>query len=254
MSEAAGPVGHGTEGRKRAIFLLWAVLLPLALMAAGVALAHFEVIAAMQGFLIYLLAGLVSLIHTALLLLMRFVLKKKPTRRVVAGAAVPFLLVIASASQGFGAPRINDISTDLENPPQFDAVAKLPANKGRDMSFPPAFAEEVRKGYPQLTSFGTSGRQPTQKEMFDSALEIAKSRPGWIIVRSNADEGIVEGTAETRLFRFRDDFVIRIGGKDGKTVLDMRSKSRDGKGDLGANAKRIEYIIYRVRAELGAAS
>ena len=41
---------------------------------------------------------------------------------------------------------------------------------------------------------------------------------------------------------FVDDIVVRIRARDGGSVLDVRSKSRVGKGDVGANAARIRAL------------
>jgi uncharacterized protein (DUF1499 family) len=43
----------------------------------------------------------------------------------------------------------------------------------------------------------------------------------------------------TRIFRFVDDIVVRVRPSNGGSIVDVRSKSRDGRGDMGANAARI---------------
>lgn len=54
----------------------------------------------------------------------------------------------------------------------------------------------------------------------------------------------LEGVAESRIFRLRDDFVVRVRPEEGGgTRVDMRSKSRVGRGDLGANAERIHEFL-----------
>ena len=61
----------------------------------------------------------------------------------------------------------------------------------------------------------------------------------------NIQAGLIEATDTTSIFRFVDDIVIRIRPLGPNlTVLDIRSKSREGKGDLGANAARIERFLY----------
>ena len=54
-----------------------------------------------------------------------------------------------------------------------------------------------------------------------------------------------------RIFRFRDDFVVRVRPDGEATRVDMRSKSRVGKGDLGANAKRIEQFFQGLASRAG---
>ena len=75
--------------------------------------------------------------------------------------------------------------------------------------------------------------------VFEAALAIARGK-GWEIVETDATEGRIEAVAITRLLRFRDDVTIRVrpAGQGGSRV-DMHSRSRVGRGDLGANARRI---------------
>ena len=57
----------------------------------------------------------------------------------------------------------------------------------------------------------------------------------------------IEATATSGIFQFVDDIVIRIQGPDGAgaahSMVDLRSKSRDGQSDLGANAARIRAFV-----------
>ena len=61
--------------------------------------------------------------------------------------------------------------------------------------------------------------------------------------RSDPAAGVIEGQDVTGLFRFVDDFAIRISSAGGGARIDMRSKSRVGKGDFGANADRIRKVF-----------
>ncbi len=62
---------------------------------------------------------------------------------------------------------------------------------------------------------------------------------GWEIIAAVREEGRIEATATTRWFRFKDDVVIRVQPQGTGSRIDVRSKSRLGRSDLGANAKRI---------------
>ena len=67
---------------------------------------------------------------------------------------------------------------------------------------------------------------------------------GLEIVSSDADSGRIEATATTLLFGFKDDVVVRIVENEaGGVSIDVRSKSRVGKSDLGQNAKRIRQFM-----------
>ena len=51
--------------------------------------------------------------------------------------------------------------------------------------------------------------------------------------------GTLEANDTTSFFRFVDDVSIRVTPAPGGSRVDIRSKSRDGRGDIGANAIRI---------------
>eukprot|EP00210_Caulerpa_lentillifera_P008476 g8086.t1 len=128
------------------------------------------------------------------------------------------------------APLINDVCTNVVNPPSF-VKAKIGA-------LPESFKQIIRDSYPNLqTKIYPSIDKNT---VFSKALTLAKSQTRWTLTHESMVDGVIEGFATTLIMRFKDDFVIRIqDGETGGTAVDMRSKSRIGKGDLGVNAKRI---------------
>jgi len=79
--------------------------------------------------------------------------------------------------------------------------------------------------------------QPFDKA-FDAALATAQVM-GWEIRETNRERGVIEAIATVRLFRFKDDVTVTITRDGEATVVNVRSKSRVGKGDLGTNARRI---------------
>ena len=66
---------------------------------------------------------------------------------------------------------------------------------------------------------------------------------GWEIVNIDRRAGIVESTATTFWFGFKDDVVIRLRNDNGMTLIDLRSVSRVGMSDLGVNAARIARFL-----------
>ena len=66
---------------------------------------------------------------------------------------------------------------------------------------------------------------------------------GWDIYGNNPEIGLIEAVDTTLLYGFKDDIAIRIESRLGTTYVDLRSVSRVGVGDLGANAARIEAFI-----------
>ncbi|MEE4110150.1 MAG: DUF1499 domain-containing protein, partial [Halieaceae bacterium] len=57
----------------------------------------------------------------------------------------------------------------------------------------------------------------------------------------------IEATDTTFWFGFKDDVVIRIEAAGSGSRLDMRSKSRVGRSDVGANAERIRRYLQLLR-------
>jgi uncharacterized protein (DUF1499 family) len=149
----------------------------------------------------------------------------------IGGVAMLLGVVLASAP-GDGLPPINDISTDLVSPPAFAAD---PAGAGRDMSYPADFVPQVQAAYPDLSPIRLS---LSQQEAYAAAVAAAR-RLGWTITQEDPAAGVFEAREETAVFRFVDDVSVRVAENDGTVVVDVRSKSRDGRGDLGANATRI---------------
>lgn len=145
--------------------------------------------------------------------------------------------------KGGNVPPIHDISTDLDTPPIFEAV---PATRGaNDNSL--ALDEKVQAAqkafYTALAPLSLSG---SAGDNFAKALAAAEDM-GWEIVAQNADTGIIEATATTTLFGFKDDVIIRLSDANGGTRVDMRSASRAGLSDLGANAARIEAYFAALK-------
>jgi uncharacterized protein (DUF1499 family) len=160
------------------------------------------------------------------------------------GLAVIVVVVFPGFASG-GRPRINDISTDLDDAPGFTQAGSLPENQGRDMRYPDEFKPVVREFYKSLKPLSVNA---TPDEVFQKALALAREQPGWQVTAVDPQARQFEGFVETRLFRFRDDFVVRVRPDGAGSRVDMRSKSRVGKGDLGANAQRIGLFLEALAA------
>jgi uncharacterized protein (DUF1499 family) len=94
--------------------------------------------------------------------------------------------------------------------------------------------------------------------VFDAALDVAREH-GWQVVASDRTAGHIDAIASTFWFGFKDDVVIRLRSTSASapvdepgavTRIDMRSKSRVGVGDLGANARRIRLFVSAMRDKL----
>jgi len=162
----------------------------------------------------------------------------------LAGSPAVFA-VTALLLLGGCAPLINDISTDLSEPPGFVHARTLPENAGRSLDFDGASVATHQEGYPDLAPLLLP---LPESEAFALAERTAREMPRWEVTHRDDAAHTLEAVASTALFQFRDDIVIRVRGEgDGESRIDMRSKSRVGKGDLGANAKRIRAYFEQVR-------
>ena len=83
-------------------------------------------------------------------------------------------------------------------------------------------------------------------QAYQRALEVARDQ-GWRIVDENVTEGRIEATDRTRWFGVREDIVIRMTPVEGRTIVDVRSKSRVGSGDGGSNARRVRDYLAALR-------
>ncbi len=77
--------------------------------------------------------------------------------------------------------------------------------------------------------------------VFDAALATAQAL-GWEVVMEDRDGGEIHAVATTRLLRFKDEVTITISREGAGAVVNLRSRSRVGKADLGANARRIRHF------------
>lgn len=155
-------------------------------------------------------------------------------------AALPLLVAIMLFSGSSDAPIIHDISTDTQRPPQFQAVLALRDAGDNSLEWEEEVASAQREAYPDLASLHTN---LAVDAALARATEIA-TELGWELVDDHQTRPTyIEAVATTRWFGFKDDIVIRVEPDENGTVLDLRSASRVGRGDLGANAKRIRAFI-----------
>lgn len=205
--------------------------------AIGVGLIHAGILQPLHGFLMFAAACLLGGASAILLGLIGVVRARfgKGTIRAYVAIAVGAILVgtaVVKAMPARELPRINDITTDLNDVPAFVIDT---GESGRDMSFNVEFSGPIRTTYADLKT--TVLIEPTGK-VFDRVYVVAR-RLGWNIIHADKDGGVIQATDSSEVFKFVDDIIVRIRDVDGSTRVDMRSKSRDGKSDFGVNAHRI---------------
>jgi len=172
------------------------------------------------------------------------------------GFLVPYVTAIMTL------PAIHDITTDLADPPEFIAL-KLRAdnwdnipggNDGdmRGMNPRQRWATAHQDAYPDIRSVRMD--QPVAV-VIEKAKRLAEDR-GWDIASVDPAAGNLEATATVSLFRFKDDIVIRARAAENgaASIIDMRSVSRVGVHDIGANAKRVRRFLSDLSGTTTAAS
>lgn len=197
------------------------------------------------GFLLMRIAFFTGLAAAALALVLLVIPKTRATGPAPLAVALVLGLGVAwvpwsGVQKARSLPFIHDITTDTANPPAFVAILPLRA----DAPNPPEYqgeeiAAQQREGYPDIDTV-TLDMSPSRT--FERALAVAEEM-GWEVVAAEAAEGRIEATDTTFWFGFKDDVVIRIEETAGGSRLDMRSKSRVGRSDVGANAARIRAFV-----------
>lgn len=142
-------------------------------------------------------------------------------------------------------PPIHDITTDVRNPPVFVAVVPLRKDAPNPVEYQgDSIAAQQQQAYPDLRPLMMA--MPVDSA-FSLALRTARQME-WELVDQNRAQGRIEATATTPWMGFKDDVVIRVTAASGISRVDVRSKSRVGRGDVGANARRIRQYLERLRA------
>lgn len=192
--------------------------------------------------LVGLLLGILALIR----------LHKFGERLVLAahGAGLSFLvsLYLASlAAQVFLVPPIYNVSTDIDDPPRFIHAQRLRAEHENPLEYDSQVIGPLqREGYPQVKPLilelaPQDAYARVKQVLLDMGMELTRDDPA---------AGEIEAVASTFWFDFKDDVIARLREVEGGTRLDIRSVSRLGVSDLGANADRILEVMKRVRAGL----
>jgi hypothetical protein len=155
-------------------------------------------------------------------------------------------------------PAIHDATTNLDDLPAFTTLKVRPDNlenvpdEGRSelaLLDPESRWKALhRQAYGDLRTL----RVPSGvAETTDRAAKLARSR-GWDVAKVDPNRGIMEATAVSRFYRFKDDLVVRVRRdprRPGGSLVDVRSVSRVGGSDVGMNAKRIREFLADLDVE-----
>lgn len=189
----------------------------------------------------------------------------KPRRgwgRALVALLVPALalgFVVSVMSKAKTIPPIHDIATNIQDPPRYSpAVLAARAAIGGGNAVTSMTAPVAMLAGKSVGEVGQAANPDIQPltlaisvgEATQIAAEAARAQ-GLKAVVVDAANGRVEAVAESFWFGFKDDVVIRVrpGATAAASVIDVRSTSRVGVGDLGANAKRIRALLAAIKAK-----
>ncbi len=165
-----------------------------------------------------------------------------------AGAASVYYGPISMAKAGAGVPPIHDISTDTDNPPVFVEVLPLREGAKNPAAYDTEQTAQQLEAYPDVKTIVVGDK--TYDEVF-AAAQAALQGLGVNIIAANKQDGRLEAVWTSTAFQFKDDIVVRImPGEGGVFLIDVRSKSRFGRSDIGMNAKRIREFMVLFEAQL----
>jgi uncharacterized protein (DUF1499 family) len=167
--------------------------------------------------------------------------------RALRGAIIPLIVAIPAfiAVNLSSVPTMNDVSTDLGDRLEFDpelTPLRTSAEPGEEQRA--HFDTLQQQFYPDLVPIVVA-LPPDQA--FEQAKRAAESLPGWQVTSADAAMGRIEATDTSRIFHFVDDVLIRVRPDGSASRIDVRSRSRDGLGDLGQNAKRVRTYSEAVK-------
>jgi uncharacterized protein (DUF1499 family) len=146
----------------------------------------------------------------------------------------------------FVPPVINDITTDPNRPPKI-----LPLDKSlrqQSLQYPSDFWSQQRAYYPQIKPVAIKPELELE-EFWSKLLSFIKERERWQIRSIDNEIKRVQLVATTPLLRFKDDMVIELRLVGDRRLLHMRSRSRVGRSDFGANAARMEGLMNYLESQ-----
>jgi Protein of unknown function (DUF1499) len=148
-------------------------------------------------------------------------------------------------------PRLNDVATSPDEPLAFSTLLSQRPADANPIKDPDAAKIDAQvEAYPDLGPMVLERAAPEVFSLVNEAVE----RRGWTIASSETpgETGIgrIEATDQSLVMGFTDDVIVQVKGDDTHAVIDVRSVSRYGMHDLGANAARIRALFEEVTTAL----
>ena len=242
--------------RRIALFSLAATVISVIVVRSGA----LEIVPALSTFAGALMLAAVAILLALCALVVIWFEGVAGAKQAIAALFIGLALIAYPAYLGIKAwrlPAIYDITTDPIDPPRFDAIARLRPRDANPITYEGLYAaEQQHAAYPDIEPDLTDS---TAQESYDAAMRVITKRK-WRIVDARPPQGgqpvanphapqptirdgIVEAIARTPIMGFRDDIVVRIRATSDGARIDVRSASRYGRHDFGANASRVLNLI-----------
>ena len=228
--------------RRCALFSLAATVLAILIVRSGI-LEIVPALATFAGALLFAVIGIVLAFGAFI------VIWKDGTSgmgHAVAAIAIGLALNAYPAYLGvraYNLPMINDVTTDPIDPPRFDVLSRLRPRGTVEYAGLYA-AEQQREAYPDIEPMLVS---TTPQIAYEQMLALINRRKWRVVVerppQAPRRDGQIEAVARTAIMGFRDDVAVRIRPAPDGALIDVRSASRYGRHDLGANATRIRALL-----------
>jgi hypothetical protein len=206
--------------------------------AGALALAVVALLLALAAFVVIWREGLDGMGYALTAILIGVVLLAYPTYLV---------------AKSYKLPRLYDITTDPLDPPRYEALARIRSRDANSIIYQGLSAAELqRRAYPDIETLeAEAGVQAS----YEAALAVVTKRR-WLIVERRPPqpprrEGRIEAVARTPIMSFRDDVVVRVRADGDGSRIDVRSSSRYGSFDFGANATRVRALLEDIDDAVG---
>jgi uncharacterized protein (DUF1499 family) len=148
-------------------------------------------------------------------------------------------------------PALTEVETTPGEPLNFKVLNTARPGDANPLAAPDgSHAEEQEEAYPDIAPVALERAAPSVFSLVQEAIE----RLGWNIVLSEPPGetgiGVIEATDRTLIMGYTDDVIVQVKGDDAHAVIDVRSVSRYGFHDLGANAARIRTLFAEISETL----
>jgi uncharacterized protein (DUF1499 family) len=198
-------------------------------------------------------------------------------------SGLAFGRVATFGAQAARLPPLHDIQTSWDAPVQPSAAllaAREASGALNPMADDPVIAEAANERWPGMggrrvaevqaeAAFNPEVHKTPREAPYPALAPLVSAYPAesayaaslaaveardWTVVTASAEAGVIEATEESFWFGFKDDVIIRIRSEGAGSRIDVRSTSRVGLSDLGANAKRIRDLLDEIETRLGKAA